>query len=122
MQLNMGNGNIRRSVIALFVEKSSRLHIALEIKRVLHSVGIFYQAFLYGNPIVQNKLKRINYGWGIVGRSGKPWWDEACVCEDRGPLLETVANLNDDSWARGGVTGDHPYRVVRLFYETRKKP
>ena len=67
------------------------------------------------------KPRKVSYGYGIVGRSGKPWWDEACVCEDRAPLLETVDNLNDSMWIAGEPHGDRPYHVVRLFYMSRGK-
>ena len=52
------------------------------------------------------------YGFGIVDVDGKPWWGEACVCEDREPLLEVVDALNDYVMAdpRG------PYRVVELAW------
>jgi len=65
-------------------------------------------------------MKR-QYGYGIVGKSGKPWWDEACVCEDREPMTEVADNLNDTTWIVGEPHGDRPFRVVRLFYETRKR-
>ena len=72
------------------------------------------------------KLARRFYGYGIVGKSGKPWWDEACVCKDRGPLQETVGTLNEAVTVAGHISGKSPtsdqfYRVVRLFYETRGK-
>ena len=28
--------------------------------------------------------------------NGNAWWDEACVCKDREPLLEVVENLNEE--------------------------
>ena len=59
------------------------------------------------------KKKPKFWGYGIVGNSGAAWWDESCVCEDREPLLETCANLNDDAWSHH--CGDQPYRVVKLF-------
>lgn len=59
------------------------------------------------------------YGYGIVGKSGKPWWEEGCVCEDREPMQETVDNLNDKN--SPDEDNERPYRVVRLFYETRKR-
>jgi len=40
-------------------------------------------------------MKR-TYGYGIIDRNGNAWWDEACVCKDREPLLEVVENLNEE--------------------------
>jgi len=72
------------------------------------------------------KPVRKPYGYGIVGKTGKPWWDESCVCQDRAPLLDTVDLLNEAMLVAKQITGtpldcDQPYRVVRLFYETRKR-
>jgi len=51
------------------------------------------------------------YGYGIVDKDGAPYWDDACVCEDRDPIEEIVEELND-------AMDDPrmPYRVVRLLY------
>ena len=53
------------------------------------------------------------YGYGIIDRHGKPWWSEDCVCQDRGPMQELVAHLNDrlerDKYRA-------PFRVVRLVW------
>ncbi len=65
------------------------------------------------------KLVRKFYGYGIVGKSGKPWWDDACVCQDRAPMADTVKGLNDKFWK--AEPGEQPYRVVRLFYVSRGK-
>ena len=59
------------------------------------------------------------YGYGIVGKSGKPWWDAECVNHETTLVGETVAELNDDDFSTG--PDDRPFRVVRLFYETRKR-
>ena len=59
------------------------------------------------------------YGYGIIGKSGTPWWHEACVCQDREPIAAHVKALNGIWWAADPV--ERPYRVVRLFYETRKR-
>ena len=59
------------------------------------------------------------YGYGILGRSGMPFWDEACVCEDRAPMQETCAELNDKYAMDDDM--ERPYRVVRLFYMSRSK-
>ena len=59
------------------------------------------------------------FGYGIVGKSGRPWWDETCVCQDRAPMQETVDGLNDKFWA--AEPNEQPYRVVALFYETHAK-
>lgn len=66
------------------------------------------------------KLTNKFYGYGIVGKSGAPWWNESCVCEDRDPLDEQVESLNDPMYADDDNT-DHPYRVVKLFYIARVK-
>ena len=60
-------------------------------------------------------MKR-HYGYGIIDRNGNAWWDEACVCKDRAPLMEVVANLNEE-W-RSLRT---PHRVVRLFWQSRAR-
>ena len=55
------------------------------------------------------------YGYGIIDRHGKPWWDESCVCQDRGPMQEQVAHLNDrldTEWDEVRA----PFRVVRLIW------
>jgi hypothetical protein len=54
------------------------------------------------------------YGYGIVDKDNKPWWDESCVCADRGPLDSLIVDLNDDH-------GDPrcPYRVVTLRMSVR---
>ena len=66
-------------------------------------------------------MKRKFYGYGIVGKSGKPWGNEdSCVCEDRAPMQETCADLNSEYCAPDEIL-DRPYRVVKLFYETRKR-
>ena len=67
---------------------------------------------------LRRKPVRKFYGYGIVGKSGKPWWDEACVCQDRAPMDEAAKVLND---ALNDTDSQRPYRVVRLFYETRKR-
>ena len=57
------------------------------------------------------------YGYGIIDRNGNAWWDEACVCKDREPLLEVVENLNEE-W-RSSLRS--PFRVVRLFWQSRAR-
>jgi len=63
-------------------------------------------------------MKRRVYGYGIVGKSGAPWWDESCVCEDREPLDDQVDMLNEPPHPEHA---DTPYRVVRLFYLSKGK-
>lgn len=55
------------------------------------------------------------YGFAIVDRHGEPWWDEACVCQDRGPMDDTVETLNDSADYEGDDERA-PYRVVQLLY------
>lgn len=59
-----------------------------------------------------------NYGWAVIDCNGKPWWDEMCVCEDRGPLADIVKELNEE-----GLHADPraPYRVVRLYWNETKR-
>ena len=60
------------------------------------------------------------YGYGIIDRHGRPWWDESCVCEDIEPMRDTCANLND----RLEIGWDEtraPFRVVRLVWKGRGK-
>jgi len=61
------------------------------------------------------------YGYGIVDKNGKPWWDESCVCENRAPMDDECKNLN--SYSRGFAENDNriPYRVVRLLYAVKDK-
>ena len=59
------------------------------------------------------------YGYGIIDRHGKPWWDESCVCQDRGPMQELVANLND-RLERNKYRA--PFRVVRLVWIGKRQP
>ncbi len=54
----------------------------------------------------------ITYGYGIVDKNGRPYCDD-CACEDRGPMDDTCADLNDYS----GDDERTPYRVVRLLVE-----
>ncbi len=65
-------------------------------------------------------MTRKVYGYGIVDRFGAPWWDEGCVCQDRGPLLETTTMLND-KLDIGYEEERAPFRVVSLFWNGRKK-
>jgi hypothetical protein len=51
------------------------------------------------------------YGYGIVDKDGKPYFEELCVADDEGILEATV--LRADSYDR--ETG--PHRTVPLFYE-----
>ncbi len=60
------------------------------------------------------------YGWGIVDRKDRPWWDESCVCQDRAPMLETAAILNEAN-ELGNDTSRAPYRSVRLLFAERKR-
>jgi hypothetical protein len=59
------------------------------------------------------------YGYGIVDRYGTPWWDEACVCKDREPLLSIVRELNDPVYIEHADRT--PYRVVRLYWESKAR-
>jgi hypothetical protein len=62
-------------------------------------------------------VKRVIYGYGIVDKDNKPFWDEACVCEDDGRLHDTVQDLN-----RAVERDDRaPYRVARLYIETNRE-
>ena len=54
------------------------------------------------------------YGYGIVGEDGKAYFDEICVCSTPEELEETVEGMNKDEF------GDHPYRVVSLFYKDER--
>ena len=58
----------------------------------------------------EDEKMRKTYGYGIVDRNGDPWWEEACVCQDRGPLDDEVANLNEER-----ADPRYPYRVVKLY-------
>ena len=62
-------------------------------------------------PTLKAVYKR-KYGYGIVDRQGNVFWDESCVCADRGPLLEQVQNMNYDEAAGA------PFRVVKLFWQS----
>ena len=48
------------------------------------------------------------YGYGIVDKDNHVYWDDACVCEDKGPMDETCEALNDYDDPRA------PYRVIQL--------
>jgi len=69
--------------------------------------------------VLKRKPVRKFYGYGIVGRSGASFWNEGCVCQDRGPMQETVEGLNDEIYCDEDM--ERPYRVVRLFYMSRGK-
>lgn len=62
---------------------------------------------------MNRKPVRKLYGYGIVGKSGKPFLGKSCVCDERAWLQPTVERLNAN-------VIDSPYRVVRLFYMSRK--
>ena len=64
---------------------------------------------------LKRKPTRRFYGYGIVGKSGKPFLGQSCVCDDQKLLMTIVDKLNDYP------NDDIPYRVARLFYETRKR-
>lgn len=67
-----------------------------------------------------NAARKRIYGYGIVDRHGKPWWNEdSCVCQDCAPMLETCAVLND-RLEMSYEEDRAPYRVVRLFWMGRK--
>lgn len=70
---------------------------------------------------MNRKLTRCVYGYGIVGKSGTPWWDEACVAKYYDSLALVVLNLNEIACETSGAPTDQPYRIVRLFYETSKR-
>ena len=57
-------------------------------------------------------MKR-TYGWGIVDRFGAQWWSESCVCQDKAPIDEQCADLNEPIY----IDKRKPYRVVRLTYD-----
>lgn len=60
------------------------------------------------------------YGWGIVDKDGRPWFDdEWCVCEDRSVMIETAKRLNRD-WVDEGALYP-PFRAVRLMFAERKR-
>ena len=65
----------------------------------------------------QQRRNGQKYGYGIVDRHGTPWWDEACVCEDRGPLLTQVNDMNSGDWSSPEDDARAPFRVVRLFWK-----
>lgn len=62
----------------------------------------------------QRREQEKHYGWGIIDKDGKPWWDEACVCEDKHPMADAVASLNDEDYA--DIDPRCPYRVAELFW------
>lgn len=65
-------------------------------------------------------LKR--YGYGIVDRRGELLWDESCVCQDREPMDEAAAVLNDpDEITDSETERRRPFCVVRLMYQVRRK-
>lgn len=70
--------------------------------------------------------RHVQYGYGIVDRFGKPWWEEGCVCQDRAPMIETLATLNGFQGFGSDADDRAPYRVVVLNYITsakrRRKP
>ena len=69
---------------------------------------------------MNRKPVRKIYGYGIVGKSGAPWWDDgASVSHDHEAIAMRVNALNGKWWAADPV--ERPYRVVKLFYETRKR-
>lgn len=60
------------------------------------------------------------YGYGIVDRDGKPYYDESCVCQDSEPMQEIISQLNQTVKLNNrSVVYDVrcPYRVVRLLYQ-----
>lgn len=57
------------------------------------------------------------YGYGIIDSKGKAWWDESCVCQDRGPLQDLVDETNNHP-----DQVYNPLRVVALYYRTAKPP
>lgn len=63
----------------------------------------------------RSEVKR-TYGYGIVNCRGETYWDESCVCEDRGPLQELAATMNAHR-----CYGGEPFRVVRLFWMSSTK-
>jgi len=68
----------------------------------------------------RRKPVRKFYGYGIVGKTGKPWLGKSCVC-DESKLLQVMVTLLNDAAFGFTLADDPPYRVVRLFYETRKR-
>ena len=48
------------------------------------------------------------YGYGIVDKNNHVYWDDTCVCEDRGPMEEICETLNDEDDPLA------PYRVIQL--------
>ena len=53
----------------------------------------------------------MKYGYGIVDKDGKVYWEEGCVCEDKEPLESTCEAINDYEDPRA------PYRVAELRVE-----
>ena len=51
------------------------------------------------------------YGYGIVDKDGKHFFDEFCVSGSPEELQMSVDGMNNDEFE------DHPYRVVELFYK-----
>ena len=64
-------------------------------------------------------MKFYRYGYGIVDKDGKPWWNESCVSPDRGEIDETVMSVNDNPYNDEELCG-RPYRVVALYFRSRK--
>lgn len=56
---------------------------------------------------IKAPMKR--YGYGIVDKNGNVYRADACVCEDKEPMVETCEALNDYDDPRA------PYRVVELL-------
>ena len=63
------------------------------------------------------KPAKRHYGYGIVGKSGTPWWLEHATSSRRAGLETLVYRLNGE----GAKDSDSPYRVVRLFYMSRRR-
>lgn len=60
------------------------------------------------------------YGYGIIDRHGKPWWDESCVCKNAAPMRVQLVYMND----RFDACYEEeraPFRLVRLFWEGKRK-
>jgi hypothetical protein len=66
---------------------------------------------------MSSERRKVKFGYGIVDKDGKPYWDEACVCQDRQILeAEILPNLNDPYGPSvPEIDSRQPFRVVTLW-------
>jgi hypothetical protein len=62
-------------------------------------------------------MRKRKFGYGIVDKAGKPYWDEDCVCQDRATLeMEVTPGLNKmDEISDPDIYARQPFRVVALY-------